>query len=253
MRQETFPAKTLQAYLKKKRIATLAELKDALGTQSTMTIFRKLKSLEYLTSYSHRGQYYTLGMNPRFNSLGLWSCDSVHFSRYGNLQETTCALVGESEAGYTADELACVVQVDVKHALLRLTRTKHLKREKVGPKWVYFSRRRKEHTHQKHSRKAMLLEGSAIPVTIAATAPEFHAGLLAFFDLLDERQKRLFAGLQATLLGHGGDRSVAALLGMDAHTVAKGRKEVLSGHSFDTTLRKKGGGRKRLEKKDQKS
>jgi len=253
MRPETFSPKTLRAFLRKKRIATLEELKDALGTQSTMTIFRKLKSLGYLTSYSHRGQYYTLCTKPRFNPLGLWSCDSVHFSKYGNLQETTRVLVGKSEAGYTVDELAGVVQVDVKHALLQLTRTDRLQREKLGSKWVYFSKRRDEYSQQKRSRKGLLLEGSAIPVTVAATAPVFHAGLLAFFDLLDERQKRLFAGLQATLLGHGGDRSIAALLGMDAHTVAKGRREVLSGLSLDTALRKKGGGRKRIEKKSPKS
>jgi len=40
-------------------MATLGELKRALGTQVDLTVFRKLKQLDYLTSYSHRARYYT--------------------------------------------------------------------------------------------------------------------------------------------------------------------------------------------------
>ena len=67
--------------------------------------------------------------------------------------------------------------------------------------------------------------------------------------VLDERQRRLFAGLQAAQLGHGGDRIIAELLGLDVHTVAKGRQEAFSEQSFDKRLRKKGGGRKSVQKK----
>ena len=41
-------------------ILTLDELKSHLGTQVAMTVFRKLRPLAYLSSYSHRGKYYTL-------------------------------------------------------------------------------------------------------------------------------------------------------------------------------------------------
>ena len=249
MRPETFSSKTLRSFIKEQRVATLKELKGALGTESTMTVFRKLKTLGYLTSYSHRGQYYTLRVTPRFNSLGLWSYQSVYFSKYGNLQATAHAFVEEADAGYTADELARLLHVDVKHALLVMVRDKHLKRERAGGRWVYFAKRRDVHTRQKRNREAFLSAGPLVPLPVAMDAPEFQAGLIAFFDLLDERQKRLFAGLHAALMGHGGDRSMAALLGMDIHTVAKGRREVLSGRSFGARLRKKGSGRKRTEKK----
>ncbi len=39
-----------------------------LGTQVDMTVFRKLTPLGYLTSYSHRGGYYTLKSIPRFDA-----------------------------------------------------------------------------------------------------------------------------------------------------------------------------------------
>ena len=55
----------LRSLFKKRKIVTLDELKQAMGTSSTMTVFRKLKELGYRTSYSHRGKFYT--------PLVLWS------------------------------------------------------------------------------------------------------------------------------------------------------------------------------------
>ena len=50
-------------------------------------------------------------------------------------------------------------------------------------------------------------------------------------------------------LGHGGDRRIADLLGLDPDTVAKGRKELFTQDVERERVRRKGGGRKRLEKK----
>lgn len=249
MRHEIFSAKKLRAFLRDQRIATLEQLKDALATPSTMTVFRKLRCLGYLTSYSHRGQYYTLREIPRFNALGLWCCQSIRFSKYGNLQETAYALVEQADGGYSANELTSLLHVDARHALLVLERNCRLRRENLGERWIYFSRRRNTRISQKRNREESLLQSPGLLTPVAAGAPEFHEGLMAFFGLLDERQKRLFAGLQSIQLGHGGDQSVSALLELDVHTVAKGRREILSGQSFDTRLRKKGAGRKRIEKK----
>ena len=74
-------------------------------------------------------------------------------------------------------------------------------------------------------------------------AHEVEAGLILFFGLLDERPRRLFAGLEALKVGRGGDARVAALLGVDPHTVAKGRIELLRGDIDPTRVRKVGGGR----------
>ena len=56
----------LRSSFQRKHIATLQELKQALQTTSTMTVFRRLKALGYRTSYSHRGKYYTLLHIPQF-------------------------------------------------------------------------------------------------------------------------------------------------------------------------------------------
>ena len=60
MRTESFHADDLLQALRRSKIATMPELKKALGTEVDVTVFRKLKQLAYRTSYSHRGSYYTL-------------------------------------------------------------------------------------------------------------------------------------------------------------------------------------------------
>ena len=80
--------KAVERFLREKKIARLEELKATLGTDVRMTIFRVLCRLKYLSSYSHRGQFYTLFDIPDFNELGLWSYHSVWFSRFGNLLST---------------------------------------------------------------------------------------------------------------------------------------------------------------------
>ena len=61
-----FASEVLHSLLRRHPMATLDELKHALGTNSTMTVFRKLKALGYRTSYSPPRQVLHLGRNPPF-------------------------------------------------------------------------------------------------------------------------------------------------------------------------------------------
>ena len=47
---------------------------------------------------------------------------------------------------------------------------------------------------------------------------ELRAAIVLFAILLDERQRRLFAGLESLKCGWGGDRRIATLLGIDSST-----------------------------------
>src|SRR5260370_1056757 len=66
--------------------------------------------------------------------------------------------------------------------------------------------------------------------------------------LLDEQQRRLYAGLESLKLGRGGDRQLADFLDLDSHTVARGRYQLLSQDVEVDRARKAGAGRKRVEK-----
>src|ERR1035437_4808701 len=60
MRPLSFDPQALRKHLLRHKIATLPELKSALGTTADLTVFRKLKLLDYLSSYTHRGRYHVV-------------------------------------------------------------------------------------------------------------------------------------------------------------------------------------------------
>ena len=103
MRPLTFSPDSLRKLLLHAKIATLPDLKRTLGTDVDLTVFRKLKELDYVTSYSHGGRFYTLREFARFGADGLWSCAPAWFSRYGTLLATAEAFIRSSVAGYFAD------------------------------------------------------------------------------------------------------------------------------------------------------
>ena len=96
-----------------------------------LTVFRKLRELDYCTSYSHRGRFYTLRELAEFDENGLWWIRSVGFSSRGTLVATAEGLVNASEAGYAVEELDAIVRVGTKDVLPKLAWEKRLRRIRI--------------------------------------------------------------------------------------------------------------------------
>jgi hypothetical protein len=64
--------------------------------------------------------------------------------------------------------------------------------------------------------------------------------------LLDERQRRLTAAVEASLLGYGGITRIARLSGLSRRAIHKGLKELDKELPFDGRIRRAGGGRKKM-------
>ncbi len=249
MRPTVFSADVLRRFLRKNRIATLPQLKQLLGTEANITVFRKLKELSYRTSYSHRGSFYTLDEIVTFDQRGLWSFDSVWFSFHGTLVATAEDHVTRSEAGYFASELEVILHVPVKEPLLQLVAQDRIVRQPVSGMYLYCAADPQTRQRQLLARQALpdqAATASAI-TTAASVSDELRAAIVLFASLLDEQQRRLYAGLESLQLG--GDRQIAELLGLDPHTVAKGRRQILAKEVEADRVRAVGGGRKPVEKK----
>lgn len=244
-------AERLRRLLLDQQIATMPELKVALGTDVDMTVFRKLRALAYHSSYSHRGKYYTLAAIARFDALGLWACRSVGFSKHGTLLRTCATLVTASEAGYATDELATVLRVGVKDALRKLAREGRIFRAQVAGRFVHFAADRAVRRGQVRARQVRDTPPAAraFGAGVRGVPDDLKAAIILFCSLLDERQRRLYAGLESVKLGPGGDRRVAALLGLNPGTVATGRQQLLARDVELDRVRRRGGGRKPVEKK----
>jgi len=250
MRPISFRSHKLRALLLLNKIATLDQLKQALGTAVNVTVFRKLKPLDYLTSYSHRGRYYTLREVARFDPTGLWSQADVWFSSFGTLLATAEAFVLRSPRGYFADELAGALHVEVQDALLQLVQQRRLTRQMVSGMYLYTAIDPTRQRGQLLTRRTVEALPTVVDTfTLAVSAAEVKASILLFYSLLNEQQRRLYAGLESLKLGRGGDRQLSDFLDLDPHTVARGRQQLLDQDVEVDRARRTGGGRTPVEKK----
>jgi hypothetical protein len=235
--------KKVTAFLEREQVATMDELKSELATDTAMTIYRALKRASYRTSYSHNGRYYALSRSVRFDKNGLWTARSTWFSRHGTLLTTLERLVSDSERGCFADELESLLHVGVRESLLRLIQRGSVWRERIGRSYLYCSK-------SQPARKRQLASRGAGPLLAPADVPdEVKAAIVLFAALLDERQLRLFAGVEVLQFGQTAEGWLSELLGVHHKTIAKGREELLDGNVDFERVRKKGAGRPRVEKK----
>ncbi len=243
MNTERYSSSLLKIYLKTEIVSTLTDLKEVLGTSASKTVLRKLKELPCIKSYSHSGSYYSLEELAQFDKLGLWHIGSVRFSQHGTLVETLETFITTSKSGYFANELKELLHVSVRETLLRLTTSGLIVRKKISGVYLYCNPEPKIRKKQLMNRQAFKPETNT-----ACISDEVKASIILFVSLLDEQQRRLFAGLESIMWGYGGDRMIANLLGINKNTVAKGRQQLLSQNVDENNIRQSGGGRKSIKK-----
>jgi hypothetical protein len=157
------------------RRTPVVELKDllhVLKTRTYMSVMRRMTLLGYLTSYTHRGRYYTLNKIPQFDEFGLWRYGSVGFCRIGTLKSAVSELIEKSKAGKTHQELQDLLRVRTRNELREHVRAKRIERKRLDEKrWLYLSadpaRAAKQWSHrQAQTKRASVLLG---PLTAAMT------------------------------------------------------------------------------------
>lgn len=248
MRPEEYNPKRLIELLERERIMTLDRIAEALGRPSRITVFRKLAQIGGRASYSHGGRYQTLNRIAEYDQNGLWSLRGVRFSRQGTLLETIVHLVEHSKEGYFASELEELLQVRVHNALARLYAAKQLEREQQASQYLYVSpteggyqlKKRYDAIQQTHYGR-----GSAdikIP-------EEMTESMRVLLSALNEKQRRLYLGLESMRLGHGGDAKISRITGVNVKTIALGRHQLQAGDITTDRIREVGGGRPSVKKK----
>jgi hypothetical protein len=120
-----------------------------------------------------------------------------------------------------------------------------LARETIDGLYVYTS----GETARKQRQLAMRRQYASRDVSSPLIQQEVKAAIILFYSMLDEKQRRLYAGLESMKQGHGGDAIIARLLHVDVHTVAKGRKQLLKSDVEIERIRRKGAGRIAIKKR----
>ncbi len=123
----------------KRKILVIEDVINAVNATSRMTAYRYLKKLDYLSSYTHARQFYTLRTIPEFDEDGLWHFGDIGFSKHGTLVETIIHIVNYSKNGKTCADLEKQHCVYVQNALLSLIKAEKIRREEQNGVYVYFS------------------------------------------------------------------------------------------------------------------
>lgn len=77
---------------------------------------------------------------------------------------------------------------------------------------------------------------------VAEFDKETEGRMRDFFESLNEKDRRRYAGLEASKLGHGGIAYISEVLGCDRKTVNRGMDEIFAPPEEDPSrIRKKGG------------
>ena len=78
-------------------------------------------------------------------------------------------------------------------------------------------------------------------MTIGMYGPEVEEQMQVFYESLSERDRRRYAGVEASKLGHGGIEYIARVLDCDPKTVRRGQAELLDPPDLpDERVRKRG-------------
>ena len=76
---------------------------------------------------------------------------------------------------------------------------------------------------------------------------EIEQKMRAFFESLDEKDRRQYAGIEAIKLGHGGQKYISSVLGCSPHTIMVGTIEINNDtETPEDRIRRPGGGRKKI-------
>ena len=76
---------------------------------------------------------------------------------------------------------------------------------------------------------------------------DVEQGMRSFFDTLNEKSRRQYAGVEAIKLGHGGQKYISSVLGCHPQTVKAGIDEIFNRTEIpEESIRKPGGGRKKI-------
>ena len=79
---------------------------------------------------------------------------------------------------------------------------------------------------------------------------EVEEQMKSFYETLSEKEKRRYAALEASKLGHGGQKYICTLLGCSPTTLRVGREEIMQGSPIPKGyIRRAGGGRRKIMEK----
>lgn len=121
-------------------VMSLKQLRSELNDRPRSSLYRDLKTLNLISSFTHTGQYHVLNETARFDQNGLWFFQEVGFSQYGTLKKTLVQITSDSLIGMTHKEMKTLFRIEVQKPLTDLVSTNAITRQLLPSRlYVYLS------------------------------------------------------------------------------------------------------------------
>ena len=151
----SFPDK-IRRLLQSNTVMPLKQLRYELSDRPRSSLFRDLKKLDLVTSYTHAGQYHALRSAARFDADGLWFFDQAGFAKHGTLKNTLIQIISNAQAGMTQKELKSLLRIKVQNALTHLVQSNAVERQLLPTSiYVYLSAEKHKAEDQLQRRLAL--------------------------------------------------------------------------------------------------
>jgi hypothetical protein len=189
-----------------RKVVTIEDIAVLLESSVT-TARRQLKKWRTYTSFNMNGRYYSLPGIPRFDEHGIWKYRQILFSQYGNLMQTISQLIGRSETGLNARQIAQLVEIAPNSSVFsRLQHAPGIRREKHGGRFVYFSKEKYQKqksglSRPHHVRFPTDSEGVMILVQLVKYP---HSSIVELFEKVAEQGTRIEPSAIEVFLNHHG-------------------------------------------------
>ena len=164
--EPSFPDK-IRKLLQSNRVMSLKQLRHELGKRPRSSLFRDLKKLDLVTSYTHAGQYHALKSAARFDADGLWFFDQAGFAKYGTLKNTLIQIISNAQAGMTQKELKSLLRIKVQNTLTHLVQSNAVERQLL-PKSIYVYLSVEKHKAEDQLQRRLAIHDRAPEVALPA-------------------------------------------------------------------------------------
>ena len=157
----------IRKLLQSNTVMSLKQLSLELGNRPRSSLFRDLKKLDLITSYTHAGQYHALKSAARFDVHGLWFFNQVAFATYGTLNNTLRQTISNAQAGMTQKELKSLLRIKVQNALTYLVKSDKVERQCL-PDHLYLYLSEDKHKAKEQLQRRLAIHDSVPNVTLPA-------------------------------------------------------------------------------------
>jgi len=160
----SFPTQ-VRKLLQTHTVMTLKQISHELNGRSRSSLFRDLKKVDVITSYTHGGQYHAVKSAARFDVVGLWFFKEIGFSKYGTLKNTLEQIIRNAEVGMTHKELEQLLHIKVHNTLNNLVKFDVVKRHFL-PNNIYVYLSADEHKAQEQLQRKLTINKRVSDITL---------------------------------------------------------------------------------------